>query len=65
MGGGGQLQQVIAPAESSLATVSVDHNSQDAARYTYYPAVQTNDGNQGGKLKNFVYMLYSSVLIHT
>lgn len=49
VGGGGQLQQVIAPGDSNIGTVSVDGGSQDGARYTYYPTVQTTDGNQTGQ----------------
>ena len=46
--GSSQLQQVISPGDSSIATVAVDGTNQDGARYTYYPAVQTNDNSQGG-----------------
>lgn len=49
VGGGGQLQQVISPGDSGISAVAVDGASQDGARYTYYPAVQTNDNNQGGQ----------------
>ena len=48
VGGGGQLQQVISPGDSSIGAVAVDGTNQDGARYTYYPAVQTNDNNQAG-----------------
>jgi len=47
--GGGQLQQVISPGDSSIGTVAVDGTNQDGTRYTYYPAVQTNDNSQGGQ----------------
>jgi len=48
VGNAGQIQQVITPSDTSgLATVAVDGTQQDGSRYTYYPAVQTNDGNQG------------------
>jgi len=49
VGGGGQIQQVISPGDSAIGTVGVDSASQDGARYTYYPAVQTNENNQGGQ----------------
>jgi len=49
VGGAGQLQQVINPGDSTIGTVSVDGGTQDGARYTYYPTVQTGDGNQGGQ----------------
>jgi len=49
VGGGGQLQQVIAPGDSTIGTVSVDGGSQDGTRYTYYPTVQATDGNQTGQ----------------
>lgn len=49
VGGGGQIQQVISPGESSINTVAVDGANQDGTRYTYYPAVQPSDNNQGGQ----------------
>ena len=47
VGNGGQIQQVITPSDTATLT-TVDGAQQDGSRYTYYPAVQSADGNQGG-----------------
>lgn len=54
VGNGGQLQQVMTPNESSagLTAVTVDGATQESSRYAYYPAVQTGETQQGGRLFN-------------